>query len=116
MSIQELVGVAVAVTLAGCASTESDDDATGANSIADAIVSPAPDYVVSLITNPPPAAVNGASFPITVKVVNAGDGNATIASTTKFFLSLDRIVGSRAFAQVAVVPALAIAASDTQSV
>jgi cysteine-rich repeat protein len=113
MSIRALMSVAVVATVAGCAPTGSDGDDA---SLVEAIASPAPDYVVSLVSDPPPAAVNGASFPISVKVTNAGDASATIASTTRFFLSLDRLVGSRAFAQAAVVPALAIAASDTQSV
>jgi hypothetical protein len=74
------------------------------------------DYVVSALGNPPAAAVNGATFSIAVTVRNSGGAAAEATSTTRFFLSLDTVVGGdRALARSAVVPPLAGGTSDTQT-
>lgn len=78
----------------------------------------APDYVVTQVSNPPPSARNGESFAITATVQNAGNLAAAAPTTTRYFLSLDQrfAAGDRAFPQRTTVPALAIGASDTQTV
>jgi hypothetical protein len=78
----------------------------------------APDYVVTQVSNPPPSARNGETFSITATVQNAGNLAAAAPTTTRYFLSLDQrfAAGDRAFPQRATVPALAIGASNTQTV
>ena len=74
------------------------------------------DYVVSALSDPPAAAVNGAVLTISVTVRNNGGAATPASSTTRFFLSADTIVGGdRALARNAVVPPLAGGASDTQA-
>jgi hypothetical protein len=75
-----------------------------------------PDYVVSALGNPPAAAVSGAGFSVGVTVQNLG-GPASESSTTRFFLSVDTVVGGdRALTRTATVPPLAAGASDIQTV
>jgi hypothetical protein len=75
-----------------------------------------PDYVVSALGDPPAAAVSGASFSSGVTVQNLG-GAATATSTTRFFLSVDTVIGGdRALTGTAAVPPLAAGASDVQTV
>jgi len=74
------------------------------------------DYVVSALGNPPAAAVNGATFSVAVTVRNNGGAAAEASSTTRFFLSVDKVVGGdRALARNAVVPPLAGGTSDAQT-
>jgi hypothetical protein len=49
----------------------------------------APDLVESAITEPPPAVSRGGSFAVVETVRNLGNADATVISTTRFYLSLD---------------------------
>ena len=52
-----------------------------------------PDLVVTLLSDPPATAARGTGFQITDTVANQG-GVASAASTTRYYLSLDKVKGS----------------------
>jgi hypothetical protein len=110
-----VASVAMAIEAFGAAGCGAEEEDSGDSEAA--IAGPAPDYVVSALGDPPAAATPGATFSAGVTVVNQGTAAATAASTTRYFLSLDTVVGGdRAFAATTAVPALAVGASDTQTV
>jgi hypothetical protein len=91
------------------------DEASG--SVPQEVAGPAPDYVVTSVSDPPAAALVGDAFSITATVENVGDAAATATSTTRYFLSptaTGPFVG--ALARKSLVPPLAVGAADTQSV
>jgi cysteine-rich repeat protein len=108
-------GIAPALAALGVAAWGACD--ADVDSIARSVAGPAPDYVVTQLGDPPPAAVNGGAFVITTTVSNVGTVDAAISSTTRYVLSVDQVAGSDiAFRQTATVPVLAAGAADTQTV
>jgi cysteine-rich repeat protein len=86
-------------------------------SVARPVAGPAPDYVVTQLADPPPAAVNGMAFLLATTVSNVGTAGAAASSTTRYVLSEDQLVGGDiAFRQTASVPALAVGAVDAQTI
>lgn len=105
------LALAIAAVGNGCGAGPEMDDAE------QAVAGPAPDYVVSAMSDPPAQAVAGTSFSIGVTVTNQGTAAATTTSTTRYFLSPDPVLdGDRAFAASTLVPALAVGASDARTV
>jgi len=105
-----VVGVVGAV-VAGC-----DPGPEGVDETAAAVSGPAADYVVSSLSDPPATAATGSAMSITTTVGNVGSADAAVASTTRYFLSVDTVVGGdRTLARQASVPALAIGAFNTQT-
>lgn len=106
--------LAIAAATGGCG-VEPDGAAT--TSTSQDVMGPRPDYVISAISEPPAAALNGAAFSITTTVDNIGTADATTASKTKFFLSVDPVFGGDVgFDQMVTVPPIAMGASDTQTI
>lgn len=113
-SIAVMATAMPATACGGDGDREEGDPRTAATD--QAIVGPAPDYVLTQVTDPPAGALNGASFSITTTVRNVGDAAAIASSTTRYFLSIDRAQGGdRRFAQTTTVPPLAVGASDAQT-
>jgi cysteine-rich repeat protein len=101
----------VGLFVAACGPGEEDVDET-----VEAVAGPAPDYVVGSLGDPPATAATGTSMSISTTVSNLGTADAAVASTTRYFLSVDTVVGGdRTLAKQASVPALAIGASNTQT-
>ena len=76
--------IALVVAAGGCSLGDGDDsNASDPASVSQGIVGPAPDYIVTSVSNPPAAAVNGTTFPTTSTVQNAGDAAAAADCTTR---------------------------------
>jgi hypothetical protein len=102
---------AVAIATGGVACDPGEE--TGG--LAGELAGPAPDYVVAELGALPGAVALGQSFPLPTTVENVGDAAAAAVSTTRYFLSVDPVVGvgDAKFAQTVQVPPLGIGASDT---
>lgn len=76
-----------------------------------------PDLVVATLTDPPASALDGATFSATDTTTNNGSSDA-VASTTRYFLSLDGVNVAPGTKQLAnrAIGALASGASDNGSV
>ncbi len=76
-----------------------------------------PDLVAIAVTNPPATATRGTRFAVTDTVRNQGGGPAP-ATTTRYYLSLDRLrnAGDLLLTGTRAVPALAPAATSTGTV
>jgi hypothetical protein len=107
----------MALGSAACTGDLATDGGSPTGSDSRAVAGPAPDYVVTVVTDPPPAALNGGTFSLDVTVENAGTAAALVNSTTRYFLSPDRLIGGdRGFAAKSTVPPLAVGGANTQSV
>src|SRR5262245_43924061 len=74
----------------GCG-LDGSGDVPAPATITQEIAGPAPDYVTRL-GDGPAAAVNGEDFILATTVENTGDAAATVPSTTRYFLSADRVI------------------------
>jgi CARDB len=107
----------LAFASAACTGDLATDSDAESGSGSQAVAGPAPDYVVTAVADPPASALNGGSFSLQVTVQNVGTAAALVSSTTRYYLSLDTVIGGdRVFAAKSVVPPLAVGGADTRSV